>query len=68
MFLCALNENKRLTAQSIQKSIIWCLISFKNKFSCFEPGERSLIDLDLQDVIFFISGVISFATFEALLF
>ena len=52
MFLCALNEKKRLTAQSIQKSIIWYPISIKNKFSCFETGERSLIDLT-QDVIFF---------------
>ena len=53
MFLCVLIGKKRLTAQSIQKSIIWCPISIKNKFLCFETGERSLIDLTLQDVIFF---------------
>ena len=27
MFLCNLNKKKRLTAQSIQNSIIWCPIS-----------------------------------------
>ena len=53
MFLCNLNEKKRLTAQSIQKSIIWYPISIKNKFPCFETGERSLIDLT-QEVIFFL--------------
>ena len=53
MFLCVLIGKKRLTAQSIQKSIIWCPISIKNKFLYFETGERSLIDLTLQDVIFF---------------
>ena len=68
MFLCVLNEKKRLTAQSIQKPIIWCPISIKYKFSCFETGERSLIDLTLQDVIFFISGLNSFAIFEILFF
>ena len=68
MFLCVLNEKKGLTAQSIQKSITWRPISIKYKFSCFETGERSLIDLTLQDVIFFISGLNSFTIFEILLF
>ena len=68
MFLCVLNEKKGLTVQSIQTSIIWRPISIKYKFSCFETGERSLIDLTLQNVIFFISGLNSFTIFEILLF
>ena len=68
MFLCVLNEKKGLTVQSIQKSIIWRPISIKYKFSCFETGERSLTDLTLQNVIFFISGLNSFTIFEILLF
>ena len=68
MFLCVLTEKKGLTAQSIQKSIIWRPISIKYKFSCFETGERSLIDFTLQDVIFFISGLNSCTIFAILLF
>ena len=68
MFLCVLNKNKGLTAQSIQKSIIWCPISIKYKFPCFETGDRALIDLTLQDVIFFVSGLNSFTIFEMFLF
>ena len=52
-FLCPLNASKWLTAQSIQDSIIWWPISITNKCSCFESGERSLIDLTLQNVFFF---------------
>ena len=55
IFLSALIEKKRLTAQSIQNLIIWCLLALQNKFSCFEPGERSLmIDLTLQYFFFFV--------------
>ena len=53
MFLCGLNEKKMLNAQSIQNSIIWCPISITKELSCFDSGERSLIDLTLQDVFFF---------------
>ena len=64
MFLCGLNEKKRLNAQNIQNSIIW----YPNKFSCFESGERSLIHLTFQDVFFFYFWFISFTIFQILLF
>ena len=55
IFLSALIEKKRLTAQSIQNLKIWCPLALQNKFSCFERGERSLmIDLTLQYIFFFV--------------
>ena len=35
MFLCGLNEKKRLIAQSIQNSIIWCPISITKEIFMF---------------------------------
>ena len=61
MFFCSLNKRKRLNTKSNQNSIIWC--PYKILFSCFEFGERSVIDLTLKTFCFFISGVISFTNF-----
>ena len=56
MFLSALNEKKRLTAQSIRISIIWCPISItKNFFLILRLTKGlSMINLTLQDVFIFL--------------
>ena len=67
MFLCALNEKKGLTAQSIQKSIMWCPISIKNCHILRLAKDLWLISL-FKTLSFFISGLISFTIFEILSF
>ena len=42
-------------------------LALQNKFSCFDAGERSLIDLTLR-FLFFNSGVISFTIVQILFF
>ena len=54
IFLCALNEKKRLTIQNIENSIIWCLYKINYKINSHVSGKRTLIDLTLQDVFSFL--------------
>ena len=68
MFLCVLIGKKRLTTQSIQKSIIWCPISIKNKFYVLRLAKDLWLISLFKTLSFFISSLISFIIFEILLF
>ena len=68
MFLCVLTGKKRLTAQSIQKSIIWCPISIKNTFYVLRLAKDLWLISIFKTLSFFISSLISFIILEILLF
>ena len=66
VFLRGLNEKKRLTAQNVQNSRIWCPISITKQILMFW-GWFSVIDPHFKSFRFFISGVISFTILQILL-